>query len=189
MLNLASDQLSHDWEIVTSGSAELYIYSLESEEGVTAWQHHDSHALSALLSTHSESNHTADILLKKPLRTKNFSITLNDAEDKIKNDSEAVNTKNKQQKDPSLFSSVLSSLSGIIGKNSSFTKPTLHFSLPEQSTDSTDSILEVKPLKKWLAELESKEAHIQIGDILGNLIPLNRRVVAIQTRFKAMLTI
>jgi len=186
MLSLASDQLSHDWEIVASDPADLYIYSLESEEGMTAWQQHDSHAISALLSSKLETNESVDIVLKKPLRAKNFSLTLNEAEDKIHNGSTKPTVKSKRGGKPSFFASLFSVLSKLFNKKTNLAKPSLHFSFPEQSAENTDSILDTTLLKEWIKNLEPKTPNSQIGDIVGNLIQLNRSIIPMQTRFKLL---
>jgi len=183
MLSLASDQLTHGWEIVSTEKAELYIYSLDSDEGRSAWQEHDDNYVSALLSTSDSSNQPVDIILKRPLRTKNFSAALNDIENIIKDGKKVASKKVKQKKKASLFSSISSALSGLLGKKSNFNKPALDLAIPEQSTDNTDTILEPKLLKKWLSEIEAKESNIKVSDILGNLIPLNRLAVSASTRF------
>jgi len=185
MLNLASDQLSHEWNIVRSKQAELYIYSLDSDEGRAAWQEHDDIYVSALLSASSTSNESFDLILKRPLRTKNFSAALNDIENIIiKGKKKSTSSKkNIKKKKASFFSAVFSAISGLVGKKSSFRKPILDLSLPETSTDNPDTILEAKLLKKWLADIDSKDADVKVSDLLGNLIPLNRFVIPAQTRF------
>ena len=182
MLSLASDQLSHEWNIVSSAKADLYIYSLDSDEGRSDWQEHDEECVSALLSTSSASSEPFDIILKKPLRTKNFSAALNDIENIIKEEGQKKSksakkvTKNKK---PSFFSTIF----GRFGKKSTFRKPNLDLSLPEKNTDSPETILDTQVLKKWLADIDSKGADVKVSDILGNLIPLNRFVMPAQSRF------
>ncbi|MBL4638173.1 MAG: hypothetical protein JKY76_02310, partial [Proteobacteria bacterium] len=82
MLKLANDLLTHEWQVVDQGKAELYIYSFDSEEGLTAWQHREE-GLTALLTVKGNITEPVDIILKKPLRTTNFSEALNIVEDKI----------------------------------------------------------------------------------------------------------
>jgi len=183
MLSLAGDQLTHDWEIVSSAQAELYIYSFDSDEGTEAWQQHNDQALSALLSTDGSSSEPVDIVLKKPLRTKNFSIALNDIEEQMKQGSKP---RKKGKNSPSFISSLLSKLSTVFTKKSPFAKTALNFSLPEQDADNTNTLVDPSSLKKWLKKLENKEAHIQISDILGNLTPLNRTDVPTQTRLELL---
>ncbi|HHA19053.1 MAG TPA: hypothetical protein ENK70_05050, partial [Methylophaga sp.] len=74
MLTLADNLLSHNWEIIEHDPVELCIYSLETEEGKEAWLAHDK-GFSAILSSQKVTE-SADIILKKPLRTKNFSEAL-----------------------------------------------------------------------------------------------------------------
>jgi len=185
MLSLASDQLSHEWNIVNSKQAELFIYSLSSDEGRAAWQEHDDKDVSAVLSANGTSDKSFDIILKRPLRTKNFSAALNDIENIIA-DGKKKSTSSKKvikKKKASLFSSLSSAISGLVGKKSSLRKPTLDLSLPEITTDSPETILEAELLKKWLSDIDSKDADEKVSDILGNLIPLNRFVIPAPTRF------
>jgi len=185
MLSLASEQLSHEWSIVSSAKADLYIYSLDSDEGRTAWQEHDDDCVSALLSANSTSNESFDIILKRPLRTKNFSAALNDIENIIKEGGKKKsNSPNKASKNKK--SSLFSTIFGLFGEKSRFRKPALDLSLPEKDTDTPETILEDQLLKKWLADIDSKEADVKVSDILGNLIPLNRFVIPSQTRFSLL---
>ena len=184
MLSLADDQLSHNWEIITEGAAELYIYSFDSEEGVSAWEQHDKYKLSALLSTMPNSTKGIDKVLKKPLRTKNFSIALNELEHQIK--AGISNSQRIRKNKPSLLTSVWAGLSGLFSKKSKFTKPTVHFYLPEMKEDTSDAIIVPKALSKWLTGLESKKLEQQVSELLGNLIPLNRVVISTPVRFKLL---
>ncbi|MDQ7073349.1 MAG: hypothetical protein Q9N32_07745 [Gammaproteobacteria bacterium] len=84
MFHLTTSQRKHDWEIVLSGDADLCIYSFESEKSITAWQHHKSeNGMSVLFSTNLDVDVAVDIVLKKPLRTKNFTEMLNAAAKQI----------------------------------------------------------------------------------------------------------
>ncbi len=64
MLNLAKGLLSHEWEIIETGSADLDIYSFDSDEGQQAWQNRKE-GLTALLSQKGNITEPVDILIKK----------------------------------------------------------------------------------------------------------------------------
>ena len=63
MLKLANDLLTHEWQVVDQGNAELYIYSFDSEEGLTAWQQREE-GLTALLTVKGNITEPVDIILK-----------------------------------------------------------------------------------------------------------------------------
>lgn len=192
MLNLAHEQLVHDWEIVTSEQADLYIYTFDSEEGKIAWQQRNEQDISVLLSSQKESTETVDFILKKPLRTKNFSNALNTIATSIANKSKknipsssvkTISAKQQSKIKRSLFSSLSSTFSRLIHKKSSSVKPELQFFLPSQNANISDTIIEPDLLKNWLQEIDSKAPSIIVSDILGNLIPLNRLDISPQVRF------
>jgi len=81
MLKLSRDNLHHQWEIVSQGDANLYVYCLDYQTGITAWEKRIK-GLSCLL-VPTSSSVTADIALRKPLRVKNFSEALNSLDDKL----------------------------------------------------------------------------------------------------------
>jgi len=186
MLSLASDQLTHEWTIVNTDKAELYIYSLDSDDGQSAWQEHDDNYVSVILTADSSAHKYADIILKKPLRTKNFSAALNDIENIIESGKKVTTKKSTAKIKASFFSSMSSGLSGLFNKKSNFIKPTLELLLPEMSTDKADTILSPKLLKKWLAEIDPKDSNVKVSDLLGNLLPLNRLVLSAPVRFQLL---
>lgn len=63
MLKLANDLLTHEWQIVEQGSAELCIYSFDTEEGLAAWQQREE-GLTALLTITGNITEPVDIILK-----------------------------------------------------------------------------------------------------------------------------
>ncbi|NOQ81743.1 MAG: hypothetical protein GQ548_04365 [Methylophaga sp.] len=196
MLNLTHEQLVHNWEIVTSEQADLYIYSFDSEEGKTAWQQHNEQDISVLLSSQKKSTETVDFILKKPLRTKNFSDALNTIATSIMNKSnnniappssvKTITTKQQSKIKPSFFSNFSATISGLIHKKPPRIKPELQFSLPPQQANISNTIVEPDLLKNWLQEIDSKVPSIIVSDILGNLIPLNRLAIPPQERFQLL---
>jgi len=187
MLSLASEQLTHNWTIVESVQAELYIYSLDSTEGQIAWGQHNQQAVTALLSSTDSPSESFDLILKKPLRTKNFSLALNGIENKISDENVGkVPPKHNIKKKPSSSPGLFSALARVFGRGSGLAKPTLQQSLPEQNQDGSDTILDTKELKKWFKGLQSKDVQEQISDILGNIISLNRTIVPTQKRFNLL---
>lgn len=202
MLTLADNLLTHNWEIIDHGEADLCIFSLETKEGKEAWLGHDK-GFSAILSS-KKVTESADIILKKPLRTKNFSEALNSIEDKIKlvkqskkvtrakASTTTVQKANAEQKDIAksslLFTSLSSGLSKhLIGiKSPAWNLPQLTFNLPIQNLIKPDTILDLGSLKKWLKALSKEDNPTMVSAILGNIIPLNRTVVPIRTRLSLL---
>jgi hypothetical protein len=202
MLTLANNLLTHNWEIIDHDQADLYIYSLETKEGKAAWLEHDK-GFSAILSSQKVTE-SADIILKKPLRTKNFSETLNSIEDKIKfvkqgkkitrakASSTTVQKSKTKQKDTAksslLFTSLSSGLSKhLVGiKSPAWNLPQLSLNLPIQNLIKPDTILDSGSLKKWLKELSKKDNTTMVSTILGNIIPLNRTAVPVRTRLSLL---
>lgn len=191
MLNLAKKQLSHEWIIVTDGAADLSIYSLDSEDGRQAWQRHGDGA-SALLSASETTNEAVDLILKKPLRSKNFSTALNtisdnlsNAEVKVVEASPAVSAIPKvKKKSPSL----LRTLSKHFKTKNKPAKdlPALNLTLPKLEDTEPDTILKPSQLQKWLSDLTTKDSASVINDILGNLLPLNRGVISTNKRLELL---
>ena len=199
MLNLAQKHLTHDWELVTSDQADLFIYSFDSDEGKNAWQQHDPQYISALLSQQDSSSESVDVILKKPLRTKNFSAALNNIELKIKEKSptddkkapiakstnKSPQKKYRSKKSKPFLSKISSILPGFLNNKTGSTAPfsNLNFSVPEQSSNESDTIVQLPDLKKWLESIRGGKENIQKEDLLSNLIPLNRFSLPTQDRF------
>ncbi len=192
MLKLANDLLTHEWQIVEQGKAELSIYSFDTDEGQAAWQQREE-GLTALLTVKGNITEPVDIILKKPLRTTNFSEALNIVEDKIAAlSSKKVETpkpkKTKPTKTTSVFSSLSSGLSKYInGKKSPASDlPALVLQLPEQAAAPTETILDVELLQTWLDGLNYSDNTQVLAALLGNLIPLNRQNVANKVRLELL---
>ena len=192
MLKLANDLLTHEWQIVEQGKAELCIYSFDTDEGLAAWQQREE-GLTALLTVKGNITEPVDIILKKPLRTTNFSEALNIVEDKISalSPKKPVKTKadkSKQVKTSSVFSSLSSGLSKYINGKKSPAKdlPSLSLQIPDQTATPTDTILDVELLKNWLDGLNYSDNNQVIPALLGNLIPLNRLIVDNKVRLELL---
>ncbi|MEX1199258.1 MAG: hypothetical protein WEB02_00570 [Methylophaga sp.] len=84
MLNLAAEHLSHPWVLTDDANAELKVYCFDYPEGQSAWQQRPENGLSALLTNHGNVTEAVDIIIKKPLRTANFSEALNLIDDQIR---------------------------------------------------------------------------------------------------------
>lgn len=192
MLNLAQKQLLHDWVIVTDGAADLSIYSFDSEEGRQAWQRHGEGA-SALLSAIESTNETVDLILKKPLRSKNFSTALNSistqldsklAKDHIAPIAAATAITQTKAKSPSLFKTLSKHFKP---KNKPANDlPTLNLSLPELDEIALDTILKPSQLQHWLTESKNQDSDTFISAILGNLLPLNRSSISSHKRLELL---
>lgn len=186
MLNLAKKQLLHDWVIVADGAAELSIYSFDSEEGRLAWQRHGD-GLSALLSANDSTNEAVDFILKKPLRSKNFSTALNAISNQLDSHDISLShlsTQTTKKKSPSLFKTLSKHFKT---KNKPAEDlPALHFSLPELDDAAPDTILKPSQLQQWLAELTSQDINSVISAILGNLLPLNRTFISSHKRLELL---
>ncbi len=200
MFHLTAAQRKHDWEIISTGEADLCIYSFESEKSITAWQnHHSSDGMSVLFSTNLDVDVAVDMVLKKPLRTKNFATMLNTAAKqiqlaaKLKNHSAeeialeelyaADNTANANKMTEK--ESVISTASKHLSRKQLAHRdlPILNINLPEQSTIHTDFILDPLELKQILKKLlAGRNDDALISDILSNLIPLNRFIIPIKAR-------
>ncbi|PHS70989.1 MAG: hypothetical protein COB23_01665 [Methylophaga sp.] len=199
MLKLVSDLLTHQWVIVgVKSDAELSIYSFDSEEGIAAWQQRDN-TLTALLTNKGNITEPIDIVLKKPLRTSNFSEVLNIVEDKITSKNQALvakekrpteqvkEVKNSAKKSPSLFASLSSNLSKYLSKQEKVApKPELILKIVEESPIPADSILEIAALKKWIEQQNNQDNHIFVSTLLSNLVPLNRTPVPSQKRLELL---
>ncbi len=178
MLSVANDQLSNKWKIVNSDPAELYIYSFDTEEGITAWQNHDHQYISALLSSDNDSDEAIDIIIKKPLRTKNFSSVLNEIEKR---------TIVSKTKPPSVFSSLLSSLGNALGKKSNrLARPVLNLTIPEQGSESENVILDLPILEQFLKDIDHNNDILKAEDLTANLLALNHTNIQTEKRFKLL---
>ena len=85
MLKLAADLLSHPWLLTDADDADLKVYCFDYPEGLNAWQSRTETGLSALLASHGNVTEAVEIIIKKPLRTANFSEALNLIDEQIRN--------------------------------------------------------------------------------------------------------
>jgi hypothetical protein len=199
MLKLASDLLTHEWQVIEKGKADLSIYSFDTEEGLTAWQQHGD-GLTALLTATGNITEPVDIILKKPLRTTNFSDALNIIEDKITTPPQLkkVSTstqsvkKEPEQTNKTKKNSFLSSLSSGISKYiSGKIKPASHLpplslQIPEQTATNTNTITDTRLLQNWLAGLNYDDNNYVVPMLLGNLVPLNRLTLSNKVRLELL---
>ncbi|MBE0438877.1 MAG: hypothetical protein IBX57_03770 [Gammaproteobacteria bacterium] len=191
MLGLAHSLLNHPWILVDDADADLIIYSLETEQGQAAWQQHQT-GFSGILTTDINLKQEVDIILKKPLRTRNFSDALNSIESKKKlsEPAQAITKiadkkppkQEKPQKEskPSFFSGLSIKLTGK--KRPASDLPSLTLYLPEIRDHSPDTILDPNLLKQWLDDLPENDVDKITSAILGHIVPLNRSKLASNTR-------
>ena len=85
MLSLADKSLTQKWKLVEKGNIDLSIYSLDTDEGVNAWQQHKDGAVTVLASEENIHNNES-LVLRKPLRSKNFANVLNKIAEQINSD-------------------------------------------------------------------------------------------------------
>jgi hypothetical protein len=189
MLKLSKTLLTHEWEIIESSIADLSIYSFDTEEGKTLWQQREvGQSITALLTTEGDVTEPVDVVLKKPLRTSNFSDALNLVEDKInfrkqaEKVSQIVNQKQEQDITSTIDepqeekSSIFSSFSKFLGgkKGPSKDLPELNLHLPTERENIANTITDPELLAKWLKSIEAHDNHKKISQLLANLLPLNR---------------
>ena len=185
MLSVANDHLSNEWLITDSGDADLFIYSFDTDKGVSEWHQHNPKKVSVLLTTEDElaSDDDFDILLKKPLRTKNFSTVLSEAEEKI----QAINAQLEMNESSSgLLSSLASGFGKLLGKSNPLPVPHLYLPTPEKETTDVTPILDTKALSKLIESIDIKSNNIQFEALSNNLIASNRSPVAPNKRLKLL---
>jgi hypothetical protein len=173
MLKLAKGLLSHDWEVVESGHADLDIYSFDTAEGQQAWQQHGD-GLNALLSQKGNITEPVDILIKKPLRTSNFSDALNLVAEKLSPTTSIANRQVAQkEKKQSVFGNLSKGISKYLNLNPN-NRPRFLTPLPDFTAKPADTIVEPEQLQQWLSTLNNQHNQVTVAALLGNLIPLNR---------------
>ncbi len=179
MLRVVNDQLATQWKIVESGSADLYVYTFDTEEGILAWQQHNSDSLSALLTSKDQVDEPVDIVIKKPLRTKNFSTVLNN----IECNTLTRHTQKSRQTaaSPSLLTSLFTKW---FGRKSKSSKPVLNLTLPEPDAEHETSILTLSELEDFLRTLQKKATLPQTENIAAYLYSLNRTELTPDKRFE-----
>jgi hypothetical protein len=201
MLKLSKTLLTHEWEIIESGIAELSIYSFDTEEGKTLWQQREvGQSITALLTTEGDVTEPVDVVLKKPLRTSNFSDALNLVEDKINFSKQAekvsqiVHQKQEQgitstvDEPQEEKSSIFSSFSKFLGGKKGPAKdlPELNLHLPTDRENIANTITDPELLQKWLNSIERNDNHKKISQLLANLLPLNRVTIPAATRIELL---
>ncbi len=188
MLRLANSLLNHPWILVDDADADLTIFSLETEQGQSAWQQHQT-GFSGILTTDINLKQEADIILKKPLRTRNFSDALNKIESKKKFSDQAQKVakitekepiKPEKENKPSFFSALSKKLTGK--KEPAPDLPSLTLYLPEVRDHSPDTILDPNLLKQWLDGLPENDVDKITTAILGHIVPLNRSKLSADAR-------
>ncbi len=181
MLSVANDHLSNEWLIIDSGEADLYIYSFDTDEGVAEWDQHNPEKVSVLLTTEDElsSDDEFDILLKKPLRTKNFSTVLSESEQRIL----AINAQHGLSDNSAGFlSSLKSGFGKLLGKKNPLSTPHLYLPTPENEVTATTPIIDIKALRALLASIDVKSDNSQTEQLSNNLIALNRSTLVANKR-------
>lgn len=189
MLGLSSDLLNHEWSIVEQGEAELSIYSFDSEEGQQAWQQHGN-GITAVLTNQGNLTESVDIVLKKPLRTSNFSNALNLVADML-GANEVHESQNEPLTDASADTqtnekhSLLSSLTAGFGsrwfnRKSLPTEGLVAQELPYEESNS-DTITKVELLESWLQQLPAEPLHRNLS-VHAYLSTLNRKNISATKR-------
>lgn len=197
MLQLSDKRLNSDWMVANTGRADLYLYSIDSEEGSSLLLQHKS-GISAILSSKAVSPATADFHIKKPLRSKQLAETLNDVEEKLVFAKQAdkvasipdrptikelkpVKTARVKTK---ILPSLLSSLSKHIGKRRSPAAdlPALEIHVPTLSNVRLDTILDPSELTVWFDSFPADNTRSFIDALLEELTALNQTDVPVDTR-------
>jgi hypothetical protein len=175
MLRLSADLLSHPWQIVEDGSADLVIYAFDSETGQQAWQSREA-GMTALLTNTGNVSEPVDIVLRKPLRKSNFSEALNLAEEKIK---QQQSTDAEPAADNAEESAVKKDWAGKILETLKLRKkpashlPSLQLPKPEADTKPNDTIKDPVLLQSWVNQLP-RDATQRASTLLKNLQPLTQ---------------
>jgi hypothetical protein len=174
MLRLSTNLLTHTWEITNATTADLYIYSFDTETGKTAWEKHQD-GKSALLTNSGNITETLDLIFKKPLRKSSFAESLNLIEEKIlseraQNDETTLDESSSEQTSSSWTKKLFSSFK--LKKNPNAYRPELVFYPLEDTITESDSIQDAALLKTWISQLPS-DATQRTTMLLKNLQPLN----------------
>ena len=185
MLSLTDKSLTQKWKLVEKGNIDLSIYSLDTDEGVSAWQQHKDGAVTVLASEENIHN-DGNLVLKKPLRSKNFADVLNKIAEQINNnDTTKISSPVEEvTKETIKKTSLLSSLSQRFRSKKVPQKslPSLSFQIPEQSIKTPNTIIDSELLSQWFNQLPENDNDKIISAILGNLTPLNRADIPVAKR-------
>lgn len=192
MLSLATDLLSHPWVLSDDTQAELKVYCFDYPEGLGAWQQREENGLSALLTSHGNVTEAVDIIIRKPLRTANFSEALNLIDDQIRGP--------KPQKilpsiAPRAFTHAKPEIpSKLVGWAAKLNKqlltrrkpasdlPSLNLKLPSlESGKKTDTFTDPALLATWLQQLPA-DPHQKISTLLSHLQTLSGLNLSLQKK-------
>lgn len=183
MLSLADKSLTQKWKLVEKGNIDLSIYSLDTDEGVSAWQQHKEGEVTVLASEKSIHNNES-LVLRKPLRSKNFADVLNQIAEQINNDAvEKIVTTSTPEKaitKSSFFSNLSQRFRGKKAPQKDL--PSLNFQTPEKSSNTPNTITEPELLSQWFNQLPENDNDKIISAVLGNLTPLNRADIPVTKR-------
>jgi hypothetical protein len=202
MLSLSSSLLTHTWILSDAQDAELTIFSQENPDSLnrlTAF----SGKYTALLTKESTDADTVDIVLRKPLRTKNFSEALNTIEAKIKRSDSPIREQIQITREIEEPSEVRTepTIEAVKEKTSFFGRLTQKFSnkkqpasdLPVLNLTTVDSketapntLLEPTLLQQWLEALPENDVDKVTTAILGHIVPLNRSKLSSDLRLKLL---
>lgn len=201
VLQLSDSRLNNQWQISHSGQIDLFIYSLDTEEGRSMLRNH-RRGVSAALALKNQTNALADFIIKKPIRTKQIAETLNAAAEKIKATKQTdivaakpteisakkPKVKSRSAPEPKLKQvkkvSLLSSLSKHLKRHKSPPSdlPALNLSIPVITDTKLKTLDDPKTLAKWMASLPVDNHQIIIDALLEKMMPLNRTVMPINNR-------
>ena len=185
MLSLADKSLTQKWKLVEKGNIDLSIYSLDTDEGVNAWQQHKDGAVTVLASEENIHNNES-LVLRKPLRSKNFANVLNkiaeqiNSDDIVKTSIPAEKPTEKLIKKPSFLSNLSQRFRSKKVPQKSL--PSLNFQIPDKSINTPNTITDPELLSQWFNQLPENDNDKIISAILGNLTPLNRSDIPVAKR-------
>lgn len=190
MLNLAADLLSHPWVLTDDANAELNVYCFDYPEGLSAWQQRSENGLSALLASHGNVTEVVDIIIKKPLRTANFSEALNLIDDQIRGPKPKkivapATTGPARLKTPETPSKLVQWISHLqqqllARRKPASDLPALNIKIASaEATKKTDTFTDPALLTTWLGQLPA-DPHQKISTLLSHLQTLNGLNLSLQ---------
>ncbi len=190
MLSLAADLLSHPWVLSDDTQAELKVYCFDYPEGLNAWQQREENGLSALLTSHGNVTEAVDIIIKKPLRTANFSEALNLIDDQIRGPKPQKIIPSAAM--PAVRSSKPETPSKLVGWATKLNQqllarrkpasdlPSLNVKLPSiEPGKKADTFTEPSLLATWLQQLPA-DPHQKISTLLSHLQTLSGLNLSVQ---------
>jgi hypothetical protein len=196
VIQLSDSRLNSEWAVSQSGQIDLFIFGLDTEEGRSMLRSHRS-GVCAALAQKNQTNAVADFIIKKPIRTKQLAEILNAVDEKVALAKQSdkikptpkiieavpkppVQPEVKQAKKASLLSSLFKHLTRR--KSPAADLPALSLYTPTISEMKLKTIVDPKILANWIDALPKDDAIATIDALLENLIPLNRRPLADDTR-------